>query len=92
MPKHPGSAFNWAASDAIAAHGMNGDHSEQSAPRRSVRQNDFAELVTCDTFDAIVRREQPVDDDVVTLWAVCLVGVEISILVKGMSKLGRGGG
>ena len=38
------------------------------------------------------RSKWAVDDDVVTLWAVCLVGVEISILVKGMSKLGRGGG
>ena len=67
MTQHPGAPFDRAAFDPIAAHRMDRRHSQQAAPRCIGRHGNRTKALTVHAVDAIVGRQQPVDDDVVTL-------------------------
>ena len=44
---------------------MDSGHAQQSATRRIDWQLHFAERVSCDVFDAVVRSEQAIDEDMI---------------------------
>ena len=67
VAEYPGTSFNRTTFDTVTAHGVNGGHTQQSAARGTRRELHFAELVTIDTFDAVVVGEKAIDHDVVAL-------------------------
>ena len=67
MAQHPGAALDGAALYAVAAHGVDRSHAEQTTARRFGGQGNFLELVAGDPFQSVVGGEQSVDEDVVTL-------------------------
>ena len=67
MTQHPSSALDRAAVDAVAAHGVNGGHAQQTTARRIGWQVYLAKLVTGNAVDSVVGGEQSVDEDIVAL-------------------------
>ena len=67
MTKHPGASLNRAAYHSITSHGMDSSHTKQATPWRARRKTDFLKFIPSDTFYAVVRCEQAIDKDGVTL-------------------------
>ena len=65
MTQHPGPALHGAALRTVAAHRVHRGHSQESSARRIFRHVDFPIVITRNPFQAVVRRQQTIDDDIV---------------------------